>query len=222
MSAAAEAAVARGAYAMCGFTYRRVPAMSLARELVGRVQQEYVTRYGGPDEAVVDPAEFEPPVGLFLVAEVDGVPAGCGAWRVHAPGVAEVKRVYVAPEFRRLGLAQLLVAALEQGIPLDETYESYTGMDVDGYIVNNYDRRDRGRIDLVENLGGEQIVTCLVAGREVYVRTSREVIATPGDDIVLTAAPENVHLFDRASGRRLEWVADAPVADPAAHELVTA
>lgn len=87
----------------------------LARELVGRVQQEYLTRYGGPDEAVVDPAEFEPPVGLFLAAEVEGVPAGCGAWRVHAPGVAEVKRVYVAPEFRRQGLAQLQMAALEQG-----------------------------------------------------------------------------------------------------------
>jgi GNAT superfamily N-acetyltransferase len=86
----------------------------LARELVGRVQQEYVTRYGGQDEAVVDPTEFEPPVGLFLVAEVDGVPAGCGGWRVHAPGVAEVKRVYVAPEFRRQGLAQLLMAALEE------------------------------------------------------------------------------------------------------------
>src|SRR3712207_9376838 len=85
----------------------------LARELVGRVQQEYVTRYGGPDEAVVDQAEFEPPAGLFLVAEVDGVPAGCGGWRVHTPGVAEVKRVYVAPEFRRQGLAQLLMAALE-------------------------------------------------------------------------------------------------------------
>ena len=86
----------------------------LARELVTRVQQEYVTRYGGPDEAVVDPAEFVPPAGLFLVAEVDGLPAGCGAWRVHEPGVAEVKRVYVAPEFRRQGLAQLLMAALEQ------------------------------------------------------------------------------------------------------------
>ena len=86
----------------------------LARELVTRVQQEYVTRYGGPDEAVVDPAEFVPPAGLFLVAEVDGLPAGCGAWRVHEPGVAEVKRVYVAPEFRRQGLAQLLLAALEQ------------------------------------------------------------------------------------------------------------
>jgi GNAT superfamily N-acetyltransferase len=86
----------------------------LARQLVGRVQQEYVTRYGGPDEAVVDPAEFEPPVGLFLVAEVDGVPAACEAWRVHAPGVAEVKRVYVESAFRRQGLAQLVMAALEE------------------------------------------------------------------------------------------------------------
>ncbi|RBY82069.1 N-acetyltransferase [Geodermatophilus sp. TF02-6] len=85
----------------------------VARRLVARVQQEYVTRYGGPDEAVVDPGEFEPPAGLFLVACVDGVPAGCGAWRAHAPGVAEVKRVYVEPAFRRRGLAQLLMAALE-------------------------------------------------------------------------------------------------------------
>src|SRR5687768_11419094 len=95
--------------------FRAVPYDDpLAQYLVGEVQQEYVTRYGGPDEAVVDPAEFVPPAGLFLVAEVDGLPAGCGAWRVHEPGVAEVKRVYVAPEFRRQGLAQLLMAALEQ------------------------------------------------------------------------------------------------------------
>ena len=34
MTAAADAALGRGTYAMCGFTYRRVPALSLARELV--------------------------------------------------------------------------------------------------------------------------------------------------------------------------------------------
>src|SRR3712207_9056289 len=50
----------------------------LARELVGRVQQEYVTRYGGPDEAVVDPAELEPPAGVFLLARGGGGPAGGG------------------------------------------------------------------------------------------------------------------------------------------------
>ncbi len=85
----------------------------VAVHLVERVQQEYVVRYGGRDAARVDPAEFSPPDGLFLVAEVDGVPAGCGGWRVHAPGVVELKRMYVEPGFRRLGLAGRLLAALE-------------------------------------------------------------------------------------------------------------
>ena len=85
----------------------------VAVELVERVQQEYVVRYGGRDAAVVDPAEFSPPEGLFLVAEVDGVAAGCGGWRAHAPGVAEIKRMYVEPAFRRHGIARRLLAALE-------------------------------------------------------------------------------------------------------------
>jgi GNAT superfamily N-acetyltransferase len=85
----------------------------VAIALVGRVQQEYVLRYGGPDEAPVTPGEFSPPLGVFLVAEVDGVPAGCGAWRALGDGTAEVKRVYVEPAFRRRGLAQVLVDALE-------------------------------------------------------------------------------------------------------------
>jgi GNAT superfamily N-acetyltransferase len=86
----------------------------LARDLIERVQQEYVQRYGGPDEAAVDPAEFLPPRGLFLVAEVDGVPAGCGAWRAIGADVAEIKRVYVEPGFRRRGLAHELVVCLER------------------------------------------------------------------------------------------------------------
>jgi GNAT superfamily N-acetyltransferase len=86
-----------------------------AQYLVERVQQEYVQRYGGRDAAVVDPAEFLPPAGLFLVAEVDGVPAACGAWRTMPSGVAEIKRVYVEPAFRRRGLAQVIVASLEAG-----------------------------------------------------------------------------------------------------------
>jgi GNAT superfamily N-acetyltransferase len=87
----------------------------LAQYLVEQVQQEYVERYGGPDAAAVDPAEFRPPAGLFVVAEVAGVPAGCGAWRALPTGEAEIKRVYVEPAFRRRGLAQLIVAALEDG-----------------------------------------------------------------------------------------------------------
>ena len=86
----------------------------LAQYLIEAVQQEYVRRYGGRDAAVVEPAEFLPPNGLFLVAEVDGVPAGCGAWRAMPSGAAEIKRVYVEPAFRRRGVARLVVAALER------------------------------------------------------------------------------------------------------------
>jgi GNAT superfamily N-acetyltransferase len=85
----------------------------VAQQLIGRVQQEYVRRYGGPDGAVVTPGEFSPPTGVFLVAQVDGVPAGCGAWRALDDGRAEMKRVYVEPGFRRRGLAQVLIDALE-------------------------------------------------------------------------------------------------------------
>jgi GNAT superfamily N-acetyltransferase len=87
---------------------------AVAQHLVERVQQEYVMRYGGRDGAAVEPADFLPPRGTFLVAEVDGVPAACGAWRVHGEGIVEVKRVYVEPGFRRRGLAQLVMAALEE------------------------------------------------------------------------------------------------------------
>jgi GNAT superfamily N-acetyltransferase len=85
----------------------------VAQELIGRVMQEYVQRYGGPDGAAVTPGEFAPPTGVFLVAEVDGVPAGSAAWRLLGDGRAEMKRVYVEPAFRRRGLAQVLVDVLE-------------------------------------------------------------------------------------------------------------
>ena len=97
-------------------TLRPVPYdHPVAQHLVEQVQEEYVQRYGGRDAAAVEAAEFLPPRGIFLVAEVDGEPAGCGAWRMLSPVVAEIKRVYVVPGFRRRGLAQVIVAALEEG-----------------------------------------------------------------------------------------------------------
>jgi GNAT superfamily N-acetyltransferase len=110
MSTSADAALPDGAVARLRALPYRDP---LAQELIERVQQEYVERYGGRDAAVVDPGEFDPPSGLFLVAEIDGFAAGCGAWRRVQPGVAEVKRLYVDPGFRRRGLAQVVLDALE-------------------------------------------------------------------------------------------------------------
>jgi GNAT superfamily N-acetyltransferase len=74
-----------------------------AAELVEEVQQEYVLRYGGRDATPVDPAEFEPPNGLFLVGYLDGVGVACGGWRSHGDD-AEIKRMYVRPTARRSGV----------------------------------------------------------------------------------------------------------------------
>lgn len=89
--------------------------------LIDQVQSEYVRRYGGKDSTPVDPAEFEPPRGLFLVGYVDDVPVACGGWRAHdgdepqfRDGDAEIKRMYVAPLARGLGLARALLAELER------------------------------------------------------------------------------------------------------------
>ncbi len=83
------------------------------RRLVPLVQAEYVERYGGPDETPVDPAEFAPPAGLFLVAYDDGEPVACGGFRTYRPGIGEVKRMYVAPPARGRGLARRILASLE-------------------------------------------------------------------------------------------------------------
>jgi GNAT superfamily N-acetyltransferase len=82
-------------------------------ELIEELQQEYVQRYGGPDDTPVQPREFDPPKGGFLVAELDGVLVGCAGLRPFDRDVAELKRLFVRTPYRRRGLARVLLAAVE-------------------------------------------------------------------------------------------------------------
>jgi GNAT superfamily N-acetyltransferase len=103
------------------FEVRAVPFLaSDAQLLVAEVQQEYVVRYGGPDNTPMEPTVFDPPSGAFFVGYLDGDPVATGGWRLR-PDVrvrgrvraAEVKRMYVAPAGRRRGLARRLLTGLE-------------------------------------------------------------------------------------------------------------
>lgn len=89
--------------------------------LIEAVQEEYVVRYGGRDDTPLDPLMFEPPAGSFYVGYLDDVPVVSGAWRrrgdVEVFGSrdsAEVKRMYVAPQARGLGMARSMLAHLER------------------------------------------------------------------------------------------------------------
>lgn len=61
----------------------------------------------------VDAHEMEPPGGLFLIAQEDGEALACGGLRTLAPGLGEVKRMYVVPAARRRGLARRVLGDLE-------------------------------------------------------------------------------------------------------------
>jgi GNAT superfamily N-acetyltransferase len=88
-----------------------------AARLIEEVQQAYVVRYGGRDDSPVDPAEFAPPGGLFLVGYLGGIGVVCGGWRARGPDVgtdAEIKRMYVTPVARGRGLARRILTELER------------------------------------------------------------------------------------------------------------
>jgi DNA-binding MarR family transcriptional regulator/GNAT superfamily N-acetyltransferase len=59
-------------------------------------------------------AELVEPAGLFLVAQIRGEPAGCGALKLHGGEPAELKRMWVAASARGLGVGRRILAELEQ------------------------------------------------------------------------------------------------------------
>ncbi len=55
---------------------------------------------------------YNGPKGALIIAEVDGQPAGVVAVHEFSEGIAELKRLYVDPEFRHLGLGAQLAARI--------------------------------------------------------------------------------------------------------------
>ncbi|MBB1019540.1 ABC transporter ATP-binding protein [Dietzia maris] len=71
----------------------------------------------------------------------------------------------------------------------------------------------------VEQLGNETIVYGRVADSDICIRGERRNDLRPGDAIEIGLELVHAHLFDSASGRRLEWVADDPAASKRARSV---
>lgn len=97
------------------------------------------------------PGDYAAPLGVLLLAWVDGEPAGCCALRPLVqsdyPNAAEMKRLFVRRAFRRFGLGRQLAEAI-----LDQARRAGFG----SVLLDTLDDMEAARA-LYEDLGFEEI-----------------------------------------------------------------
>nr|WP_284241204.1 GNAT family N-acetyltransferase [Paenibacillus glycanilyticus] len=82
--------------------------------LIRKLDEDLAERYPNPDDVfTVDFTDPKVREMVFMVAYIDGVAVGCGAIRPLDETTVELKRFYVDPDYRRQGIAGMVLASLE-------------------------------------------------------------------------------------------------------------
>ncbi|HEY0518186.1 MAG TPA: GNAT family N-acetyltransferase [Ilumatobacteraceae bacterium] len=86
--------------------------------LISQLNSDLYSRYPEPGALVfsLETADIVDGVGALLMADLDGEPVGCGAFRMidDLPGSAEIKRLYVTLAGRGKKIGSALLAELER------------------------------------------------------------------------------------------------------------
>ena len=94
------------------------PTTSDAQWCINQYFEELNTRFEAgfdPSRSIsADAHELVPPAGALMIARLRARAIGCGALKFHHRAPAELKRMWVAPEARGLGLGRRLLVALER------------------------------------------------------------------------------------------------------------
>ncbi len=125
-------------------------AIQHARELFEAYQRELgldLCFQGFTEELAELPGKYRTPEGRLYLAYQGTTPIACAALRPLEPGVAEVKRMYVHPEWRGEGIARNLLLMLMKAA------------EVEGYETVRLDslRRLEPAVKLYESFGFREI-----------------------------------------------------------------
>lgn len=99
---------------IAGCDPRRPDARFCLRSYFGELARRFDGGFDPARSISADDDELTPPAGLLLVATLHGEPVGCGALKFHPGAPTEIKRMWVAPDARGLGLGRHLLASLEE------------------------------------------------------------------------------------------------------------
>jgi DNA-binding MarR family transcriptional regulator len=83
------------------------------REYFAELHRRFDAGFDPARSRLADPAEMRPPAGVFCLATLRGEPVGCGGLRFHDDAPTELKRMWVDPAARGLGVGRRLLAELE-------------------------------------------------------------------------------------------------------------
>jgi GNAT superfamily N-acetyltransferase len=83
-------------------------------EYFAELDRRFHTGFDPARSRLPDPDEMRPPAGVFLVARREGRPVGCGGLKFHDDSPTEIKRMWVDPSARGIGLGRRLLDELEQ------------------------------------------------------------------------------------------------------------
>jgi DNA-binding MarR family transcriptional regulator len=83
------------------------------REYFAELHRRFDAGFDPARSRLADPTEMRPPAGVFCVATLRGEPVGCGGLRFHGEAPTELKRMWVDPAARGLGVGRRLLAELE-------------------------------------------------------------------------------------------------------------
>ena len=100
-------------------------AVGAVRRYFAEIDTRFSAGFDPDIGATTDLEGMRPPDGLFVVARVDAAVVACGGVQRHSRTVAEVKRMWVDPEWRGCGLGARMLSALEdhaRGLGYREVY----------------------------------------------------------------------------------------------------
>ncbi|MGW7686688.1 GNAT family N-acetyltransferase [Kribbella sp. NPDC054772] len=93
----------------------RSPAAQYCLEsYFGELGRRFESGFDQTRSISADHAELTLPAGLLLLATLHSEPVGCAALKLHGAEPAEIKRMWVSPDARGLGLGRRLLHELER------------------------------------------------------------------------------------------------------------
>jgi DNA-binding MarR family transcriptional regulator len=91
-------------------------ARQCLRAYVEELNERWEPGFDPSAGVTAEPHELTPPAGCFVIAYLHGEPVGCGGLKHQPGGPSDIKRMWVAPAARGLGLGRRLLTELEQRV----------------------------------------------------------------------------------------------------------